>query len=280
MKHIQTSPKLMQEFLMAYNSDFKTTGGAEILMDAFMGLQYKQDKRGATIHQDVYIKDSIRDFETEFQEPLQPKKLPMLTETDLPEEEPDPSPARQKAYSSWIQRLNYPAQWSQQDISYAIGELARFGGRAGPSHWHALRHLVGYLKHCPSFLLTYKRGKPGVDPLSGFADANWETPRSTTGTVALFNRTPISWRSKRQPTTALSTAEAEYMAVSASATKMIYLRRLCEELLTPIRRPTSIGEDNSWCIEWTNYVICCSDRARHINLISTRSSRRTSWRTS
>ena len=63
------------------------------------------------------------------------------------------------------------------------------------------------------------------------------------GTVALFNRTPTSWRSKRQPTTALSTAEAEYMAVSASATEMIYLCRLCVELLTPIRRPAPIGED-------------------------------------
>lgn len=266
MKHIPTSPKLMQEFLTAYNRDFKTTGSAEILMDAFVGLQYKQDKRGVTIHQDVYIKDLIRDFETEFPEPLRPKKLPMRTETDLTEEEPDPSPARQKAYRSWIQRLNYPAQWSRPDISYAIGELARFSGRAGPSHWNALRHLVGYLKHRPSFRLTYKRGKPGVDPLSGFADANWKTPRSTTGTVALFNRTPIAWRSKRQPTTALSTAEAEYMAVSASATEMIYLRRLCAELLTPMRRPTPIGEDNSGCIEWTNYVIGGRDRARHIDL--------------
>ena len=38
-----------------------------------------------------------------------------------------------------------------------------------------------------------------------------------------------------------STAEAEYMAVSASATEMIYLRRLCAELLTPMHRPTPIG---------------------------------------
>ena len=45
----------MQEFLTAYNSDFKTTGGAEILTDAFVGLQHKQDKRGVTIHQDVYV---------------------------------------------------------------------------------------------------------------------------------------------------------------------------------------------------------------------------------
>ena len=91
MKHISMSPRLMQEFLTAYNRDFKTTGSAEILMDAFVGLQYKQDKRGITIHQDVYIKDLIRDFETEFPEPLRPKKLPMRTETDLTEEEQDPS---------------------------------------------------------------------------------------------------------------------------------------------------------------------------------------------
>ena len=75
---------------------------------------------------------------------------------------------------------------------------------------------------------------------------------STMEMVALFNSTPISWRSKCQLTTALSTAEAEYMGLSASATEMIYLRRLCTVLLTPMRRPTPIGKDNSWCIEWTN----------------------------
>ena len=31
-------------------------------------------------------------------------------------------------------------------------------------------------------------------------------------------------------------------------------------------RQTQIGEDNSWCIEWTNYVIGCRDRARYIDL--------------
>ena len=70
MKHIPAIHKCMQEFLTAYIRDFKTTGGAEILMDTFMGLQYEQDKRGVTIHQDVHIKDLIRDFDTEFQEPL------------------------------------------------------------------------------------------------------------------------------------------------------------------------------------------------------------------
>ena len=47
-------PKPLSSCRTAYNRDFKTTGGTEILIDAFVGLQYEQDKLGVTILQDVY----------------------------------------------------------------------------------------------------------------------------------------------------------------------------------------------------------------------------------
>jgi hypothetical protein len=54
---------------------------------------------------------------------------------------------------------------------------------------------------------------------AGGLDADWagdtDTRRSHTGFVLMFNGGPISWKSRRQDSVALSTSEAEYMAASA-----------------------------------------------------------------
>jgi hypothetical protein len=59
----------------------------------------------------------------------------------------------------------------------------------------------------------------------GYCDADWagdlEDRRSTTGFVFMMGGGATSWSSKRQPTIALSTTEAEYMA-STQATKETY----------------------------------------------------------
>ena len=57
--------------------------------------------------------------------------------------------------------------------------------------------------------------------------------------------TPISWRSKKQQTIALSSAEAEYMAVSDFAKEIIYLRLLLANLGFTQDGPTHVYEDNT-----------------------------------
>ena len=65
---------------------------------------------------------------------------------------------------------------------------------------------------------------------------------------------------------AMSTAEAEFMLVTALALEMIYLRRLLADLGLAMRCPTPVGEDNSACMEWTNCVVGARQRARHLEL--------------
>ncbi len=108
-------------------------------------------------------------------------------------------------------------------------ELARFCASTGSPHWAALHHLMEYFKLAgtPSFKITYRRSKGSSNLLSGYADADWGNScslRSTSGTLMLYNKAPIMWRSKMQKTTALSTAEAEYYSASAAGTEVLYLR--------------------------------------------------------
>jgi hypothetical protein len=73
------------------------------------------------------------------------------------------------------------------------------------------------------------------------------------------------WRSKMQKTSALSSAEAEYLA-STSGSDVLYLRTLLDQLGFAQQSPTPVYEDNTACIEWRNNIIGGRERAKHIDI--------------
>lgn len=75
----------------------------------------------------------------------------------------------------------------------------------------------------------------------------------------------MSWRSKKQTTVALSTAEAEYVALSSAAQEAVWLRRLSTELGSPPKSPTVIFEDNQSAIAMARNPQF-HGRAKHIDI--------------
>ena len=59
---------------------------------------------------------------------------------------------------------------------------------------------------------------------------------------------PISWFSKKQTTVRLSTAEAEYVALSIATQEIVWIRRLLVDLTTKQRQATVLMEDNQGAI--------------------------------
>jgi len=68
------------------------------------------------------------------------------------------------------------------------------------------------------------------DKLQAFTDSDWagdvDDRRSCTGNVIMLAGEPISWRSKKQASVALSTMEAEYAALAEVSREVVYLKRL------------------------------------------------------
>ena len=73
-----------------------------------------------------------------------------------------------------------------------------------------------------------------LKPLMGYTDADWagdqDTRRSTSGYVFGIGSGAISWQSKRQPTVALSTCEAEYIGQTQATKEAVWLKRLLDQL--------------------------------------------------
>ena len=111
------------------------------------------------------------------------------------------------------------------------------------THAQAVKHIYRYLKGTTNLALLYQRGEDGN--LLGFTDANWAGDsydrKSTIGYCFLSGSTPIIWNSKKQPTVALSSTEAVYMAITEGTKEAMWLRRLFGELkIQDLKEPTAI----------------------------------------
>ena len=98
--------------------------------------------------------------------------------------------------------------------------------------------------------MLYKRNSS--KNLVGYSNADWggdcDNYKSTSGYCFQVGGTVVSWRSKKQSCVALSTAEAEYMALTSTAPEAIWLTELCKDLKNDLMGPTMIIEDNQSAI--------------------------------
>jgi hypothetical protein len=167
---------------------------------------------------------------------VNPCDLPMSTTTRFVPQ-PDTYEALREDkdwYASAVGSIMYLMMGTRPDIAFAISVLSRFLGNPGPSHLAGVKTLMRYLRGTLDFDLVY-RGE--LRHLGGYTDSDWagdtDTRRSTAGYVFNIGSAAISWSSKRQPTVALSSTEAEYMAQTQATKEAIWLRRFLNEINKP-----------------------------------------------
>ena len=111
--------------------------------------------------------------------------------------------------------------------------------------------------------------KEGSDTFIEYTDADWagdtDDRKSTSGYIFLLSGGAVSWRSQKQKCVALSTAEAEYIAMANTAQESVWLRQLMAELTNSSEAPTLIYEDNQSAIAMTKNPQF-HGRAKHIDI--------------
>jgi hypothetical protein len=76
---------------------------------------------------------------------------------------------------------------------------------------------------------------------------------------------PVSWQSRRQTTVALSTAEAEYMALCDGTKEALFMRQVLSDIGFAPTAPTTLHEDNKAAIFMAGNPIQ-HQRSKHIHV--------------
>lgn len=176
-------------------------------------------------------------------------------------------PADQKIYQSLVGSLLYAAMATRPDIAQAVAAVSKFNSNPSEAHLTAAKRILRYLKGTANFGLKYQRS--GKMEFIGYSDADWagdkDDRHSTTGNVFMMAGSSVNWLSKKQSVVALSTAEAEYIALSTATQEAVWLRRLLEELGVHKEKPTVIMEDNQGAIAIAQNPVNHS-RTKHIDI--------------
>lgn len=154
----------------------------------------------------------------------------------------------QQEYQRAVGSLMYAMVQTRPDIAYAVSTLAQYSSNPNQTHWTAVKRIFRYLKGTLNLGIEYSRDARRGNELVGYSDADYagdrDSRRSTSGFVFMLAGGPITWASRKQTSVALSTCEAEYMAMSKASTEAMWLRKLLHEVdfSTPSTPPqTNLG---------------------------------------
>lgn len=195
-----------------------------------IGIRISQSSRGIALDQNTYIKDVLKRFGMDDCKPI---GNPCATDKGLPNDEEKSGELSNIPYRQLVGCLLFIAQATRPDIAFAVNYASRFNNNFNLGHWKRLKRILRYLRGTKEYCLRYHNDGP-LNDLSAYVDADHaackDTRRSVTGYVFILANGAISWRSSQQRTVALSSTEAEYMALSSAATEAIWISQLLTEL--------------------------------------------------
>ena len=253
----------MKRLKDSLNLQFKIKDMGEL--HYYVGVCIVQDKerKQVYLHQGQYIEKMLKTFgQTETKTVSTPADLNVKLQKD----DGVSRPVDTISYQSIVGSLLYAAITTRPDIAQAVGVVSKFCANPTQSHLTAAKRILRYLKGTVYLGLSYKKCADGN--LIGYSDADWagdvDDRHSTSGNVFLLAKGAVSRLSKKQATVALSTAEAEYVALSAATQEAIWLRRLLTDEGKRLAEPVVINEDNQGAIMAKNPV--GHARTKHIDI--------------
>nr|GFA64198.1 retrovirus-related Pol polyprotein from transposon TNT 1-94 [Tanacetum cinerariifolium] len=229
-----TDPKDCDMFSNEMSSKFQMFMMGQ--MSFFLGLQVSQSLRGIFINQSKFALEILKIF-----------GMDSCDSVDTP----------------MVDRLKL-----DEDLSGILVDQTRFRSMAKPTknHLEALKRVFRYLKGTINWGLWYP--KDTAMALTAYADADHagcqDTRRSTSGSAQFLRDKLVSWSSKKQQSTAISTTKAEYIAMSGCCARILWMRS----------QLTDYGFDFNkiplYCDNRSAIALCCNNvqhsRSKHIDI--------------
>jgi len=247
-----SSTPIMRYLKDELNATFDLTDLGE--PSRIVGIEITIHDDSITISQPLYIDSILRKHGMENVNPVATPLDPNMKLAPNPESR---EPNRSNDYASLLGSLQYLAIATRPDIAYAVNRLAAYTANPSLQHYTAAKRLLRYVKGTKNYGITYQKdatrhvGPSDSNIFYGFSDAafaNADDRRSVSGYVFLANGGAITWGSKKQTAIALSSTEAEYVALSEASREAMWLRYLYGELGFIQQEPILLLGDNDGSI--------------------------------
>jgi ribonuclease HI len=240
-------------------SQFKMKDLGEV--KSLIGIQIERNKDQTQIFQTSKIEEMLRQANMSDCHGVE-TPLPMKIETSQADTKLLENPTK---YREVVGSLNYLAVCTRPDISYAVSQISKKMQSPTEGDWILAKRILRYLKKTANARLTYKVMS---NILTGYSDASYapnaEDRKSVSGYVFMLNGAAVSWKSKKQPIVALSSMEAEYIALTSAIKEATWLAKIEKDLKIAPKKML-IYEDNQSTIKTAKNDIY-TDRSKHIDV--------------
>jgi hypothetical protein len=234
-------------------------------LEHILGMNAKKDREHGTtwIGQPQYVLNLLEEFDMAN---CRHADTPEDSNQDLPTYDTPQTNIDASRYRTLVGKLMYLMLSTRPDICHACGILSRHLQHPGEEHWKLCKGVLRYLKGTYDYGITM--AKEQELKLIGYSDSDFageKTDRKSTGGYVFMLDGIISWSSKKQTCVALSSMEAEYIALSEAVKETIWLRRFLEELGFKQEEATTLFEDNQGTIAFAKDPID-QKRTKHIEV--------------
>lgn len=160
-------------------------------------------------------------------------------------------------YRETLGLLIFLSTLTRPDLATAVSMLGKIQAEPARKHWQAMKHVIRYLIGTVDYGI-YLPGNKSAAKLTAWSDADWvrdlECRRSRSGYILTVGGGPVVWTSRLQGARAVSTSEAEFIALSLCTREVSWVRSLLKELGEKQIEATVIFQDNLGFILWTEEV--------------------------
>eukprot|EP00794_Sanderia_malayensis_P001728 gene1728-1926_t len=167
----------------------------------FLGIEFEQGDDFVEMTEKRYLSKVLERVQMSNRKP---KNTPSEQKLDFSGE----SKCDATLYREAVGSLIYAITCTRPDLCWVVSKLSQNFSNPQQGHWTAVKHVLRYVKGTLEYELCYRKSREKL-AIQGYSDADWAASsdrRSTSGYCFNLNVTgpPISWKSKKQPTVALS----------------------------------------------------------------------------
>lgn len=259
LSNAETSIRQVKSIL-ADNFRMKDLGS----VSTFLGMQVAQSNGCVSVHLSHYLSGFLAEFNMTSCNSV---TTPLASGVSLVPDGHVLSPSDVSSYRTMVGKLLFAANTVRPDLSFAASALSRFIREPHSNHLAAAKHVLRYIKGTLNVGLQFK--KQDSFNLVGYCDSDWAGDKldrkSITGYVFMLGGTAITWKSTKQQTVALSSTEAEYMALGDAVKELLWLSQLLTSIGLKLNSTPTIFEDNEGCKLLSTHPVH-HQRTKHIDI--------------